>query len=246
MKETIVITGVGKRLGYALALSFLDKGYHVVGTYRTDYSELRRLRSLGADLHQIDFYQPKQIIAFINKLKEQYSSLRAVVHNASDWGKDKKLNVDNIYRDEDFQSNADLMQNMMDVHVAVPYQMNVALQSLLNINDGLSDIIHISDYVVEKGSKKHIAYSASKAALNNLTLSFAALLAPKVKVNTISPALLKFNEHDDEAYKKKTLAKALIPKEAGFDEVIEAVFFILSSNYMTGRNLHIDGGRHLN
>ena len=48
----------------------------------------------------------------------------------------------------------------------------------------MADIIHISDYVAEKGSK-HIAYAAGKAALNNLTLSFSAMLAPKVKVNTV-------------------------------------------------------------
>nr|WP_272946012.1 SDR family oxidoreductase [Vibrio mexicanus] len=99
--------------------------------------------------------------------------------------------------------------------------------------------------MAEKGSKKHAAYAASKSALNNLTLSFSAMFAPKIKVNTISPALLKFNEHDDDSYKQKALAKALIPHEAGFEEVIDAVHFIMTSEYMTGRNIHLDGGRHL-
>ena len=50
-----------------------------------------------------------------------------------------------------------------------------------------SDIIHFTDYVVERGSDKHIAYAASKAALDNMTRSFARKLAPEVKVNSIAP-----------------------------------------------------------
>ncbi len=236
MKGAIVITGVGKRLGLALANDLLEKGYRVVGTYRTDYPELEVLQARGADLHQVDFYQPESLNGFIQYLNLEYSQLRAVIHNASDWIPDEPAHSNN---------HAQVLQKMMATHVSAPYQMNLALQGLLNQGAGTNDVIHISDYVAEKGSKKHAAYAASKAALNNLTLSFSAMLAPKVKVNTISPALLKFNEHDDEEYKKKALAKALIPHEAGFEEVIETVHFIMASEYMTGRNIHLDGGRHL-
>ncbi len=44
---------------------------------------------------------------------------------------------------------------------------------------------------------KHIAYAASKAALDNVTRSFARKLAPEVKVNAIAPSLIMFNEGDD-------------------------------------------------
>lgn len=236
MKGAVVITGVGKRLGLALAKDFLAKEYRVIGTYRTKYPELEALQAQGADLHQVDFYQPTSLDAFIQYLNLEYSELRAVIHNASDWSLDEPAGSNN---------HAQVLQKMMAVHVSAPYQMNLALQGLLSKGSGTSDIIHISDYVAEKGSKKHAAYAASKAALNNLTLSFSAMLAPKVKVNTVSPALLKFNEHDDDAYKQKALTKALIPHEAGFEEVIEAIRFIMSSEYMTGRNIYLDGGRHL-
>ncbi|WFB49047.1 dihydromonapterin reductase [Vibrio coralliilyticus] len=236
MKGAVVITGVGKRLGLALAKDFLAQDYRVIGTYRTAYPELETLQAQGADLHQVDFYQPTSLDAFIQYLNLEYSELRAVIHNASDWSPDEPAGSNN---------HAQVLQKMMAVHVSAPYQMNLALQGLLSKGSGTSDIIHISDYVAEKGSKKHAAYAASKAALNNLTLSFSAMLAPKVKVNTVSPALLKFNEHDDDAYKQKALTKALIPHEAGFEEVIEAIRFIMSSEYMTGRNIYLDGGRHL-
>ncbi|TFH89785.1 dihydromonapterin reductase [Vibrio ouci] len=237
MSETILITGVGKRLGFALAQRLLSDGYQVVGTYRSDYPQLQLLRESGADLQQVDFYQQSSLEGFLHYVGQEYKTLRAIIHNASDWKPENKNNPS--------ENAPQIMNQMMTVHATVPYLFNLTLKDQLTSGDTTSDIIHISDYVAEKGSKKHIAYAASKAALNNLTLSFSAMLAPKVKVNTVSPALLKFNDHDDEAYKTKALQKALIPTEAGFEEVIDGVKFLLGSHYMTGRTLHLDGGRHL-
>lgn len=237
MSETILITGVGKRLGFALAQQLLSDGYKVIGTYRSDYPQLQQLRDKGADLQLVDFYQPSSLEGFLHYVGQEYRALRAVIHNASDWKPENKQNPS--------ESAPQIMNKMMTVHVTAPYLVNLALKEQLMSGDTTSDIIHISDYVAEKGSKKHIAYAASKAALNNLTLSFSAMLAPKVKVNTVSPAMIKFNDHDDDAYKAKALQKALIPAEAGFEEVIAGIKYVLASDYMTGRTLHLDGGRHL-
>ncbi|WP_372384325.1 dihydromonapterin reductase [Vibrio sp. BS-M-Sm-2] len=237
MSETILITGVGKRLGFALAQQLLADGYKVVGTYRSDYPQLQLLRDGGADLQQVDFYQQSSLEGFLHYVGQEYKTLRAIIHNASDWKPENKNNPS--------ENASQIMHQMMTIHATVPYLFNLTLKDQLMSGDKTSDIIHISDYVAEKGSKKHIAYAASKAALNNLTLSFSAMLAPKVKVNTLSPAMIKFNEHDDEAYKTKALQKALIPTEAGFEEIIDGIKYVLSSHYMTGRTLHLDGGRHL-
>ncbi|MCC4860041.1 MULTISPECIES: dihydromonapterin reductase [Vibrio] len=237
MSETILITGVGKRLGFALAQQLLADGFKVVGTYRNDYPQLQLLRDSGADLQHVDFYQQSSLESFLHYVGQEYKTLRAVIHNASDWKPENKTNPSD--------NASQIMHQMMTIHATVPYLFNLTLKDQLMSGDKTSDIIHISDYVAEKGSKKHIAYAASKAALNNLTLSFSAMLAPKVKVNTLSPAMIKFNEHDDEAYKTKALKKALIPTEAGFEEIIDGIKFVLASHYMTGRTLHLDGGRHL-
>ena len=237
MSETILITGVGKRLGFALAQQLLSDGYKVIGTYRSDYPQLKQLRDCGADLQQVDFYQQGSVEGFLHYVAQEYRTLRAVIHNASDWKPENKQNPS--------ENASQIMNQMMTVHASVPYLVNLTLKNQLMAGNETSDIIHISDYVAEKGSKKHIAYAASKAALNNLTLSFSAMLAPKVKVNTVSPAMIKFNDHDDDAYKAKALQKALIPAEAGFEEIIDGIKYVLASHYMTGRTLHLDGGRHL-
>ncbi len=245
----VVITGVGQRLGFCLAEYFLAKKYEVIGTFRTERSSIELLRTNGAKLYQVDFYQPQQTKQFISSVMSNYTAIECLIHNASDWHDDKD--------DLGFSDYHQIFSNMMTIHAEVPYQLNLAFKSLLLANKSsssnasansarqYSDIIHISDYVAFKGSKKHVAYAASKAALENLTLSFAQRYAPHIKVNSIAPALLAFNEHDDDNYKANARNKSLLQTEGSFEEAINTVEWLMNSRYITGRTIHLDGGRHL-
>ena len=247
MTSPIIITGVGKRIGYALAKHFLAQGQQVIGTYRSHYDSIDELNALGATLYPCDFYDDAQVRSLINELAK-LPQIRAIIHNASDWLPDPVLTKNEPLKSTTF-APSEVLQRMMQVHVSVPYQLNLALEAQLRAaagdEIGGSDVIHITDYVAEKGSQKHIAYAASKAALHNMTLSFAAKFAPEVKVNSIAPAMILFNAGDDVAYQQKTLAKALLPKEAGNEEIIDLVEYLLNSRYVTGRCHNVDGGRHL-
>ena len=247
MTSPIIITGVGKRIGYALAKHFLAQGQRVIGTYRSHYDSIDELNALGATLYPCDFYDDAQVRTLIAELAK-LPQIRAIIHNASDWLPDPVLTKNESLKSTTF-APSQVLQRMMQVHVSVPYQLNLALEAQLRAaagdEIGGSDVIHITDYVAEKGSQKHIAYAASKAALHNMTLSFAAKFAPEVKVNSIAPAMILFNAGDDAAYQQKTLAKALLPKEAGNEEIIDLVEYLLNSRYVTGRCHNVDGGRHL-
>ena len=232
---TILITGAAQRIGLDLTKYLLNKGYKLIISYRTKHAAVSELESLGVICVQCDFSQPNAVPEFVAQIKEQTSELRAVIHNASSW--------DCEGQNPDF---ANLFDDMMNIHAKVPYLLNLALAPLLTNNTSdHSDIIHITDYVVEKGSPKHIAYAASKAALDNLTRSFSAKLAPKVKVNSVAPSLIIFNQDDDAEYREKTLKKSIMALEPGTKEVINGIDMILNSCYMTGRTLQLDGGRHL-
>jgi dihydromonapterin reductase/dihydrofolate reductase len=135
---------------------------------------------------------------------------------------------------------------MLQIHVHAPYLLNHHLASLLRgYGHAASDIIHFTDYVVERGSDKHIAYAASKAALDNLTRSFARKLAPEVKVHRACTALILFNESDDAAYRQKALNKSLMKIAPGEKEILDLVDYLLTSRFVTGRTFAVDGGRPL-
>lgn len=228
----ILITGASQRIGLHCAERLLDEGQPVIISYRTPRASLDRLRERGAVTLPADFSGAPGIHAFIAALKQQTHTLRAIVHNASDW------------HVETPGQEAEVFQRMFEVHMLAPYLINLHCAELLQ-HGGPADIIHIGDDVTRVGSKKHIAYAASKAGLDNLTLSFAARLAPAIKVNGIAPALIQFNEGDDEEYRRKALAKSSLGIEPGAEVVYQSLRYLLDNPYVTGTTLAVNGGRHL-
>ncbi len=237
MPGDILVTGGGQRFGRALALALNAAGYRVTITYRQARESLKELEAAGIHCLEADFSTADSTRVFIEAFCARCDTLRAVVHNASDW-----------LPESAGTDPAEVLATNWTVHVQAPYLLNLALENLLKKGAseyGMADIIHLTDYVAERGSSKHIGYAASKAALHNLTLSFAAKLAPAIKVNSIAPALLMFRDNDDAAYREGVARKSLLPPGPGADEGVAAVFLLLESAYITGRSLALDGGRHL-
>ncbi len=228
----IFISGASQRIGLHCAKRFLADGYPVIASYRTMRCGVRELEDLGATLLFADFSETSGILDFIQRLQQTTSSLRAIVHNASAW------------LPEEAGNEAELFQQMLNIHMLAPYLINLHCADLLRQSKS-ADIVHISDDVVRKGSSKHTAYCASKAGMENLTLSFAARYAPQIKVNGVAPALIEFQAGDDDNYKAATLAKSALGIEPGAEVIYQALGYLLDSTYVTGTTLTVNGGRHL-
>ena len=243
MENNIIITGAAQRLGLHCALTLQQAGFQITATYRSEKPGLQQLKDAGVRCIQLDITDQDALAHFIDGIQQQLGSLRGLIHNASDWKKDLPLSASN---NNTLTADAAVYDAMQAVHARAPYLLNRAFTPLLQAHGGVTDIIHITDFVAGVGSSKHMAYAASKAALENLTLSFARALAPKVKVNAIAPALLLFNDHDDTNYREKALQKSLLQIEPGAAELSNTVMYLLSSRYITGKVIGLDGGRQLN
>lgn len=228
----ILITGAAQRVGLHCAQRLLDDGHRLIFSYRSEREGVERLIERGAIGLQADFSSEAGIESFIAALLEHTDSLRAVIHNASDW------------QTEQPGEEAATFQAMVSVHMLAPYLINLRCETLLR-RSPRADIIHLSDDVTRRGSAKHIAYSASKAGLENLTLSFAARFAPHIRVNAIAPALILFNPQDDDDYRRRTLAKSALGIEPGAEVVYQSLRYLLDNDYVTGTLLSVNGGRHL-
>lgn len=139
---------------------------------------------------------------------------------------------------QDFQVNA--MGAAMAVQAALP---------ALKRGDDSSSVVFYSSVAAKQGFSLHASMGLAKGAVNGLTLSLAAELAPRVRVNAIAPSLTQ-----------TPLAEGLLANEAittglvkqhpmqrlGVPEDIAALTaFLLSpdSSWITGQILSVDGGR---
>ncbi len=109
-------------------------------------------------------------------------------------------------------------------------------------------IVLFSTIAVQTGFSFHSQVAISKGAIEGLTRSLAAELAPKIRVNAIAPSLTDTNmaskflstpEKQSLQAEKNPLKKIGQPKD-----IAEAAFFLLSqkSSWVSGQILHIDGG----
>ncbi|RJX73373.1 dihydromonapterin reductase [Pseudomonas sp. LS-2] len=228
----VLITGASQRVGLHCAERLLGEGQPVIVTYRSERPGVQRLKDLGAVTIQAEFSSQESVMAFIAQLKDETDSLRAIVHNASQWVAETE------------GEEGDAFMRMYNVHMLAPYLINLHCAELLR-HSKTADIIHISDDVTRKGSSKHIAYCASKAGMESLTLSFAAKFAPAIKVNSIAPAMLMFQSDDDAEYRVRTLAKSALGIEPGAEVIYQSLRYLLDNPYVTGTTLTVNGGRHV-
>ncbi|TIH07136.1 dihydromonapterin reductase [Pseudomonas leptonychotis] len=228
----ILITGASQRIGLYCAERLLDDGHSLIVTYRQERESIARLKQRGALALAADFSSEAGILGFIEQLKQHTDSLRAIVHNASDW------------LVETPGEEAAAFTQLFNVHMLAPYLINLHCEALLRRSTP-ADIVHLSDDVARKGSAKRPAYCASKAGLDSLTLSLAARFAPQIKVNGIAPALIMFNPDDDAEYRRNTLNKSALGIEPGPQVIYQSLRYLLDNPYVTGTTLTVNGGRHL-
>lgn len=118
---------------------------------------------------------------------------------------------------------------------------------LLKKSDSAS-IVMFSTVAVQQGMSFHASVAASKGAIEGLTRSLAAELAPRIRVNAIAPSLVdtplsaKLLSTDEKV--KASEKRHPLHKIGSVDDISSMVEFLLSekSGWITGQILRVDGG----
>ena len=111
-------------------------------------------------------------------------------------------------------------------------------------------IINISSVVGSIGNSGQTNYSASKAGLEGFSRSLAIEVASRnITVNVISPGFISTDMTNKISLDRRDLIKRKIPLErfGTPEEVAEVVAFLSSdeANYITGENIHVNGGMYM-
>ena len=116
------------------------------------------------------------------------------------------------------------------------------------LNSGNASVILFSSVAAQKGISFHTQVACSKGAIEALTRTLAAELAPKIRVNAIAPSLLDTPLADkflnSELKIKNNIERHPLKKIGEANDISSMVEFLISDNakWITGQVINIDGG----
>ncbi len=143
-------------------------------------------------------------------------------------------------------TEADLL-DAFRLNAAAPAMAVQAAAPALAVGGG--SVVLFSSVAARKGFPNHVAIGAAKAAVEGLTVSLAADLAPKVRVNCIAPSLTR-TALAEPLTKSPQMAEAIakqhpIPRLGEGEDSAALADFLLSdaAGWMMGQVIGVDGGR---
>jgi pteridine reductase len=108
-------------------------------------------------------------------------------------------------------------------------------------------IVNIVDIHADRPLKGYPVYSIAKGGLAAMTRSLALELAPKVRVNGVSPGAIAWPEDGqlDAAERERVIATTPLARTGSPEDIAQAVHFLACASYVTGQIIAVDGGRSI-
>ena len=179
MKKFALITGVSRNIGKSICQKFLAEGYNVIGTYNTSLEEANQLKNKYRELtlYQVDFCDENSTSAFIENMKKY--NFDVIINNAGTMNLTEDGDIVHEFRD--FSLSA--FDAVMRCNFYAPLRICIELQDQINENGTIVNIASTDGMLATYAS---LSYSASKAALINVSKSLGNNFYPKNKVRVIS------------------------------------------------------------
>lgn len=243
--KTVLVTGGGSGLGFAIASAFIANSSQViiVGRNAARLKEARNLLGKRAHCHTFDVTEIDRLTELVEWVVETVGEVDVLVNNAGINMKKDVLHVTN----KEFQGIIQTNQT------AVFVLTREILRSMVARRSGSVIMIMISSMASRYGIPKVIGYTASKSAVEGMTRALAVECAPfGIRVNCIAPGFIKTSmssealESDPER-KHRVLARTPMARLGEPADVAHAALFLASeqSKFVTGVVLPVDGGNSI-
>jgi NAD(P)-dependent dehydrogenase (short-subunit alcohol dehydrogenase family) len=240
----LLVTGAGRGIGAATARLAAARGFDVAVNYLKDSKSadavVATVQSTGrrAIAVQANMSSEADVLRMFEVVDDKLGPLTHLVYNTGITGP--------ISRVESIDTKA--LREILDINVLGAFlcaKAAIARMSTRHGGPGGAMVLLSSAMATLGGAGEYVGYSASKGAIESMTIGLARELAGDgIRVNAVAPGPIATDIHPPGRLERITQAVPLA-RPGTVEEVAESVVFLLSeaSSYTTGAILRVAGGR---
>ena len=241
-RRALLLTGASRGIGHATVKRFSAAGWRVITCSRHPFPENCPWEAGPEDHIQVDLADQQDTLDAIAEIKRrlEHGELHALVNNAAISPK-----AEGGKRLSSIETTLDVWDHVFRVNFFAPITLARGLVDELKAAKG--SVVNVTSIA---GSRVHpfagTAYSTSKAALAALTREMAADFGPLgIRVNAIAPG-----EIDTPILSPGTekIVRHIPLHRLGTPDEVAKIIYVLctdTSSYVTGAEIHINGGQHV-
>ena len=237
-----LITG-GKRIGAAVARALAARGMDVALSYNRSRAEAEAVAAdvvaAGRRSHiaAADLGNPDECRALVDGAAAAFGRLDALINMAS------------VYTAVPFdQTDERVWHTAMDVDLRAAFLCAKAAVPHMRRGGG-GRIVNFADWVAASGRPRYpgyLAYYVAKAGAIALTEAMALeLAADQILVNAVAPGPILAPPGTSDEEMRAVEAATPLGRWGGPDAIVQAVLFLLETDFVTGETIRVDGGRHV-
>ena len=236
-----VVTGAAGGIGSVICRRLAVAGAKVVLTDLRSEEEIRVVaEDLAGDDHmavQAPVDDSEALKRMADQIADHYGTVDLLVNCAGITRSVPHADLDGL--------DDDLIDDIFRVNWRGAFACIRALKDLLANGEG-GVVVNISSIAGVTAIGSNVAYCASKAAMNSMTISLGRALAPEIRVVSVSPGWVfgEYAKKMDPEYMQEQIDKTPLGRLATPEDVADAVLAAATMlSYTTGAIISVDGGR---
>jgi len=241
--QVALVTGASRGIGRAIALQLAGQGLKVIGTATTDAGAQSITDALAAFSGSrglcLNVNDGSGVDAAIDTIVKEHGALHVLVNNAGITRDMLSMRM----KDEDWDA-------VIDTNLKAVFRTSRAATRPM-MKQRYGRMINITSVVGASGNAGQVNYAAAKAGVAGMTRSLARELGSRgITVNCVAPGFIETDMTKKLSEQQTGLLMAQIPlgRLGQAADIAHAVAFLASpqAGYITGAELHVNGGMFMN
>ena len=231
--KVALVTGGAKRIGRCIALRLAEEGARVAIHFGQSKQEAEETAAeCGGRIFQADLTRVGEIGRLFEEVEAEYGRLDCLVNNA---GRYREMKVLEVTEDDwDWIHEVNLKGTFFCCQSG----------ARLMLKHGGGRIVNLSSLGGFRAWRRHVPYCSSKAGVIMMTQALAKALAPEIAVNSVAPGVIHFGSEMPADIEHLVSVTPMLRSGRG-EEIAEAVVNLLTSDFVTGQVIAVDGGLSL-